>query len=89
MTPAGAMARYVHHLRLFGGVELTCLVAQCCAWYALSCIGGQCILQCLNRGSTREKYGIEGSTFGDCCASCWCGCCTLIQEEKEAVSCLT
>jgi len=31
----------------------------------------------------REKHGIEGSSFGDCCVSTWCGCCALVQENKE------
>ena len=35
------------------------------------------------RGEIRNRYSIPGSYFGDCCMSCWCGCCTLIQEQKE------
>ena len=35
------------------------------------------------RGEIRSRYSIPGSFFGDCCLSCWCGCCTLIQEQKE------
>jgi len=58
---------------------------SCCAFYALMCVGLPCILQCTNRGATRDRYGIEGSSFGDFCSTCWCGCCTLVQEEKEAI----
>ncbi|KIX03217.1 uncharacterized protein Z518_06769 [Rhinocladiella mackenziei CBS 650.93] len=58
---------------------------SCCAFYCLMCIGGSCILQCINRTSTREKYGIEGSSFSDFCTSCWCACCQLIQEDKESI----
>lgn len=39
----------------------------------------------MQRGNTREKHSIEGNIFGDFCASCCCGCCTLIQEEKESI----
>lgn len=31
----------------------------------------------------RQQHGIEGSCCGDCCVSFWCGCCALVQEEKE------
>ncbi|KAL4976889.1 PLAC8 family-domain-containing protein [Aspergillus desertorum] len=31
----------------------------------------------------REKHGIDGSCCRDCCATFSCGCCTLVQEEKE------
>eukprot|EP01099_Mayorella_cantabrigiensis_P008526 TRINITY_DN8027_c0_g1_i1.p2 TRINITY_DN8027_c0_g1~~TRINITY_DN8027_c0_g1_i1.p2 ORF type:complete len:139 (-),score=3.53 TRINITY_DN8027_c0_g1_i1:84-500(-) len=63
--------------------QLTINYFQCLAWYCLSCFGVQGILQCVNRTSMREKYGIEGSSFGDFCSSCCCTCCTLIQENKE------
>ncbi|KIV95193.1 hypothetical protein PV10_02873 [Exophiala mesophila] len=56
---------------------------SCLAWYCLSCFGVSCILQCINRTSLREKYGIEGGSCGDFCTSCCCTCCALIQENKE------
>lgn len=37
----------------------------------------------MKRGEIRERYGIKGSGMGDCCASYWCGCCALIQQDKE------
>lgn len=40
-------------------------------------------LNTMKRGEIREKFGIEGSSMGDCCASYWCLCCALIQQEKE------
>ena len=58
---------------------------QCFAFYCLACIGGSCILQFINRGAVRQKYGIAGSTFGDFCTSCWCPCCQLVQEDKESI----
>ncbi|GLA16064.1 hypothetical protein AnigIFM62618_002625 [Aspergillus niger] len=44
----------------------------------------QWIYQTIKRGELRNKYGIQGSCCGDCCVSMCCGCCALIQEEKEA-----
>lgn len=31
----------------------------------------------------RERFGIKGSGFGDCCDAYWCGCCVVIRNEKE------
>ncbi|OJJ30829.1 hypothetical protein ASPWEDRAFT_119160 [Aspergillus wentii DTO 134E9] len=42
------------------------------------------IIQTIRRGEMRERFGIEGSCCGDCCAAFCCGCCAIIQEEKEA-----
>ncbi|KAH7155485.1 PLAC8 family-domain-containing protein [Dactylonectria estremocensis] len=51
--------------------------------------GIQCVTGCgwiyamMKRGEIRERYGIAGSGMNDCCASYWCGCCALIQQDKE------
>ncbi|KAL0934844.1 Cell number regulator 11 [Colletotrichum truncatum] len=37
----------------------------------------------MKRGEIRERFGIKGSGFSDCCTSYWCGCCALIQQDKE------
>jgi Cys-rich protein (TIGR01571 family) len=95
LTQVAATPRYVSirisRLSLFPGAQPATLILadlpwnQCLAWYALSCIGGACILQFLNRGSTREKYGIRGGSCGDFCTSWCCICCALVQEEKESI----
>lgn len=36
------------------------------------------------RGEIREKYGIEGSLFGDLFAICCCSLCALVQEGAQA-----
>jgi len=38
------------------------------------------------RGSIRHKYGIDSNGCNDCLLSWCCGCCTLIQEDKEVRS---
>ncbi|KAJ5792829.1 uncharacterized protein N7503_008807 [Penicillium pulvis] len=58
--------------------------SSCSIWTLLSLFGSHWILQTVSRGEMRERYGIEGSCCGDCCVSLCCGCCALIQEEKEA-----
>ncbi|RGP72010.1 plant cadmium resistance 3 [Fusarium longipes] len=47
-----------------------------CAW----------IFNMTKRKQIREAYGIEGSGMSDCCASFWCLCCALVQQEKEVKS---
>ena len=32
----------------------------------------------------KDKFGIEKSCCGDCCTVCFCPCCALVQEAKEA-----
>jgi len=59
--------------------------SNCLAYYLLTCIGGACIIQFIGRGATRERYGIQGSTCGDFCAAWCCGCCVLVQEEKDSI----
>ncbi|KIW37579.1 uncharacterized protein PV06_10225 [Exophiala oligosperma] len=73
------------YARDHGDPDASAVNGSCCAWYMLSCFGAQCILQCINRTSIRERHGIEGGSFGDFCTSCCCTCCALIQEEKESV----
>ncbi|KAJ7847014.1 PLAC8 family-domain-containing protein [Mycena olivaceomarginata] len=48
-----------------------------------SLIGGGWILQCLNRGDTRGRYGIQGGGCGDCCTSFCCHSCDLVQVSRE------
>ncbi|KAL2844516.1 PLAC8 family protein [Aspergillus pseudoustus] len=57
--------------------------SECLIFGFLSLGYFQWIIQTIRRGEMREKHGIEGSCCGDCCATFWCGCCTLVQEEKE------
>jgi len=35
------------------------------------------------RGMVRQQKSIAGDSCNDCCMSCFCGCCSLIQEARE------
>ncbi|CAK5272335.1 unnamed protein product [Mycena citricolor] len=62
----------------------SCCSGMCWAHCCLTSFGGWgFILQCLNRGDTRERYGIEGGGCGDCCASFWCASCDITQVSRE------
>ncbi|PLB52227.1 PLAC8-domain-containing protein [Aspergillus steynii IBT 23096] len=57
--------------------------SECALFTCVSMFLSHWILQTIRRGEMRETFGIRGSCFGDCCATMCCGCCALIQEEKE------
>ncbi|KAI0377162.1 PLAC8-domain-containing protein [Hypomontagnella monticulosa] len=40
----------------------------------------------IKRTEIRERFGIRGSTLGDCCATFWCHCCAVVQQENEVKS---
>lgn len=37
----------------------------------------------MTRTQIRKKYDIEGSECKDCCISCFCECCALVQEKRQ------
>jgi len=39
-----------------------------------------------NRTTIRQKYGIPGTWFGDCCVQTWCGPCALAQEARTVAT---
>jgi len=42
--------------------------------------------QFLKRQEVRAKYNIRGDTVTDALFSCFCGCCSIIQDEKEVIA---
>ena len=37
----------------------------------------------ISRSKLRHQYGIKGNGCTDCLVSGFCGCCALVQEDKE------
>jgi hypothetical protein len=37
----------------------------------------------MQRSEIKAKYNLEGDDGLDCVKTCFCGCCTLIQENNE------
>jgi len=56
---------------------------DCLIYYCLGSINWSWLLQMAERTRLRRRYSIEGSGFGDCCESFWCGCCANIQAARE------
>jgi Cys-rich protein (TIGR01571 family) len=59
--------------------------ASCLGFWASSWFGVHWIPMLMQRGDVRAKYNLEGTMMEDCLRAYYCGCCDLIQVEKEAV----
>jgi len=56
---------------------------ECIMFGVAACFGLHWVLNTLKRSELREKYHIEGSIVEDCALSWCCGCCAVIQQDKE------
>jgi len=60
---------------------------DCIMWAGAQYVCGlSWILTMMKRGEIREKYDIKGDQMSDCLMSWCCGCCALIQQEKEIIA---
>ena len=57
---------------------------SCLMLCATGCVGLSCIPVAMQRADQRQKYGLQGDCISDLLISCCCGCCSVIQSEKEA-----
>ena len=48
------------------------------------CFGLHFIPMFFQRVDIRKKYNLQGDCITDLLKSCCCGCCSLIQQDKEA-----
>jgi len=60
-------------------VNTSCLLLCGSAFVGLSCIP-----LAMQRAEVRNKYNLQGSCLGDIALTLCCGCCSLVQQEKEA-----
>ncbi|KAF8856014.1 PLAC8-domain-containing protein [Acephala macrosclerotiorum] len=59
---------------------------DCMLWCGVqSCCGLGWIFNVMSRSDLRQKFGIQGGGFGDCCTAFCCTCCSMIQNEKEVI----
>ncbi|EPE27729.1 PLAC8 family protein [Glarea lozoyensis ATCC 20868] len=59
---------------------------DCLMFVAANCFSLGWFLTFLKRGELRESYNLKGDHVTDCLLSAFCGCCTLIQHEKEVIA---
>jgi len=57
---------------------------SCILFYLSSFVCATPILSAIQTSELRERHNLEGSCISDLLKSCCCGCCQLIQTEKEA-----
>ncbi|KAJ6454354.1 PLAC8 family-domain-containing protein [Mycena sanguinolenta] len=62
----------------------SCCSGACWAFCCLHLLAGAgCILECMNRGEVRRRYGIDGGSCGDCLSAWCCPACDLTQVSRE------
>ncbi|OAA73726.1 DUF614 domain protein [Cordyceps fumosorosea ARSEF 2679] len=57
---------------------------SCLLLCGAACVGLACVPVAMQRQMVREKYNLEGSCIGDLARTYCCGCCVLVQNDKEA-----
>ncbi|KAK3322021.1 PLAC8 family-domain-containing protein [Apodospora peruviana] len=58
--------------------------SDCTNFAAFHCITGCGFITVMKqREDIRKRYNIKGSSCGDCCATCWCMSCALMQNDNE------
>jgi Cys-rich protein (TIGR01571 family) len=58
--------------------------SQCLLFCASSCVALHWIPMAMQRADLRTKHNLQGSCLIDLAAACCCGCCQLVQTDKEA-----
>lgn len=48
-----------------------------------SCFGLHWVPVMFQRAEIRKRFGLQGDFVTDLLTSCCCGCCSLVQQEKE------
>lgn len=85
-VPCVTFGKVHHRVNKNGNMEGYEPVNTSCLMFCGSgCCGLHWILASMQRASIREKYNLEGNCIEDIAKSFCCGCCNLIQLEKETV----
>ncbi|KAF2832576.1 hypothetical protein CC86DRAFT_280864, partial [Ophiobolus disseminans] len=56
----------------------------CMLWYLAACFGCDCIPTTILLEEMRDEHNLKGSCCVDFLKACCCGCCALMQAEKES-----
>lgn len=56
---------------------------QCLMFLGFTCFGLPWIPIILQRADIRKKYNLQGTFITDVFTACCCGCCSLVQQDKE------
>jgi Cys-rich protein (TIGR01571 family) len=58
--------------------------ASCLGFLVTSCFAGNIVMMLLQRHEIKARFGLLGDFPIDCLRAWCCGCCDLIQQDKEA-----
>ncbi|KAK1705626.1 hypothetical protein CaCOL14_007256 [Colletotrichum acutatum] len=84
-VPCVTFGKTHHRLRKNGSLQgYEPINTSCLMFWGSTCFGLHWIPLALQRANLREKHSLEGSCLVDLATACCCGCCDLIQQEKEA-----
>ncbi|KAI0391360.1 PLAC8 family-domain-containing protein [Xylariaceae sp. FL0594] len=85
--PCVTFGKTHHRLRKGGGGDLAGyepVNTSCLLFCGSACVGLPWLLTALQRHDLREKHHLQGSCLVDLATACCCGCCDLVQQDKEA-----
>ncbi|RFU73942.1 hypothetical protein TARUN_8323 [Trichoderma arundinaceum] len=84
-VPCVTFGKIHHRINKNGNMEgYEPVNTSCLLFCGSGCCGLHWVLASLQRASIREKYNLEGNCLEDIAKSFCCGCCNLIQLEKES-----
>ncbi|RVX71019.1 hypothetical protein B0A52_03384 [Exophiala mesophila] len=74
-----------HRTRKNANMEgYNCLNTSCLLFAGSACVALHWIPMLFQRADIRKKYNLQGDFVTDLFTTCCCGCCSLIQQDKEA-----
>ena len=75
-----------HHRLTHNGdmTHYSAVNGSCLIWLGLSYVALGWVPQLLQKNEVRTKFNLQGEGVADCLKAACCGCCDLIQMEKES-----
>ncbi|KXX77772.1 Protein PLANT CADMIUM RESISTANCE 9 [Madurella mycetomatis] len=84
-VPCVVFGRTHHRLRKSPTLEgYEPINTSCLLMCASGCVGLWWLPVAMQRADIRTKHNLEGSCLFDIATSCCCGCCSIVQQDKEA-----
>lgn len=56
---------------------------QCLLFVGSSCVALSLCMMAMQRKEVRDRLNLEGNCLSDLAISCCCGCCSIMQQDKE------
>ncbi|EJP71041.1 Protein PLANT CADMIUM RESISTANCE 3 [Beauveria bassiana] len=83
--PCVTFGQVQHRIQRSGELEgFEPLNTSCLLLCGAACVGCFCVPVAMQRQMIREKYNLEGNCIEDIARTFCCGCCSIVQHDKEA-----